>query len=152
MTQEQNEIELMKQIKKAIRILGTSGKNEKVIADVISTCSQLLVDTIPASFEKFAEVMVKYDLSAVEVDLLYRAREDINCRKKSYVFEQENPNISISLSKLAEIYKTIDDADIFESFVEYCRENLQANLVKVYKDWATENAELFATRHRFFSK
>ena len=152
MTQEQNEIELMKQVKKAIRILGTEGKSEKVIADVISTCSQLLVDKIPASFEKFAEVMVKYDLSAVEVDSLYRARVDINCRKKSYVFEQENPNIVISLSKLAEIYKTIDDSDIFESFVEYCRENLQANLVKVYRDWATENAELFATRHRFFSK
>lgn len=152
MSQDQNEIELMLQIKKAIRILGAAGNGEKVIADVISTCSQLLVDSIPASFEKFASVMVKYDISAVEVDAIYRAREDINCRKKSYNFEQEHPNIGVSISKLAEIYKTIDDPDIFESFVEYCRENLQANLVKVYREWATENAELFSTRHRFFAK
>jgi hypothetical protein len=112
----------------------------------------LLVDKIPASFEKFASVMVKYKLTAVEVDNLYRAREDINCRKRSYTYDNEHPNIDISLSKLAEIYKTIDDPDLFESFVEYCRENLQANLIKVYQQWATEDVELSATRHRFFSK
>lgn len=161
----QGTITFSTQVKKAIGILARAGKTREEIASSLSTMALLSTEGIPVSYEHFAQIMVRDNLSNDEVRLLYLAREAISggiavreaVRKCRKVRDPEGWKPSIP--QLCGVYAFVGrDEELFESFVTYCRENMHdarrkkneftfsednfdAGFVQVFREWAQKNAD-----------
>ncbi len=158
-------IDFTADMKKAIGMLAMAGKSEQEIAEALNAMAMLTIDEIPVSYEYFAKMMIEKDLEHDEVAMLYRAREQISSGlamreavgKGSKV--RKRGAFTPSILQLCGAYKAVErDQEIFDSFIEYCRENLRslrrkrqeftgdeelyaAEFTQTFKEWAGKNSE-----------